>query len=321
MRTHTLPRAVAERFLVWGAASIIPLLPRRAVLLAARASGWLAFHLLRRYRDRALANLDLVFGDALRPERKREIAGDAFRSFSLVVLDLFWFSRRSARRLARWVAFDRSFLPYFETSPLIAVPAHFGNWEVLGLATALREHPSAVVAASTGSPAVDVVLARMRRATGQTVLPKNGAVRHLLRTLLDGGRIGVLIDQNVEPARGGVFVDFFGRPVPVSPIADVLARRVGAPVLPIFCRLRPDGSYLAYGGRVIEPDRADEGPNAITRECLAVLEAEIAGSPGSWNWMYKRWKFIPPGDDRERYPYYARVVDSAGGGAEGDSEE
>jgi Kdo2-lipid IVA lauroyltransferase/acyltransferase len=309
MRTHTLTRALLERILVWGASLLVPLLPRRSILLAARVSGWCAYHVLRRYRDRALANLDLVFGDTMQRERKKAIARNAFRSFSLVILDLFWFSRRSARRIDRWVVFDPSFLPYFERNPLIAVPAHFGNWEVLGLATALRGCPAAVVAASTGSPAVDEVLVRMRRLTGQIVLPKDGAVRHLLRVLGDGGRVGVLIDQNVTPGNGGVFVEFFGRPVPVSPVVDILARRAGAPVLPIFCRLRSDGTYLAYGGRTIEPDRSGEDPTAITRDYLAVLEAEITASPGHWNWMYKRWKYIGPGETRRRYPYYARPAD------------
>lgn len=304
-----MAREVSERILVRGAALLVPLLPRRMILLAARVLGWCAFRVLRRYRARALANLDLAYGDAIPPQRKEEIAKSAFQSFSLVVLDLFWFSRFSSRRIDRWVVFDPSFLPYFERNPLIAVPAHFGNWEVLGLATALRGYPAAVVAASTGSPAVDEVLVRMRRVTGQTVLPKDGAVRHLLRALGDGGRVGVLIDQNVTPGNGGVFVEFFGRPVPVSPVVDILARRVGAPVLPIFCKLRSDGTYLAYGGRTIEPDRSGEEPTAITRDYLAVLEAEITASPGNWNWMYKRWKYIGPGETRRRYPYYARPAD------------
>ena len=46
----------------------------------------------------------------------------------------------------------------------------------------------------------------------------------------------------------------------------------------------------------------------MTQKLADLMEAVIRERPGQWQWTYKRWKFIPPGVSRERYPYYAREV-------------
>jgi lauroyl/myristoyl acyltransferase len=108
-----------------------------------------------------------------------------------------------------------------------------------------------------------------------------------------------------------VFLEFFGRPVPVTSILEPLVEKSGAVVVPVYSRVRPDGHYIAYGGVPITPEALNgaDGDWPITRHCLADLEREITRHPGYWNWMYKRWKFIPAGGDPGRYPYYARFLE------------
>ncbi|MBN2432588.1 MAG: hypothetical protein JXQ27_14020 [Acidobacteria bacterium] len=304
-------RNVGETILVRVALGIIPLLPRWLVLRLARGLEAGALRFSRRYRDRSMANLALVFGDELTEEERRGIARDALYSFIMVVLDLFWFSRWTIRRIEKWVNFDVSFDPYFQNRPVIAVSGHFGNWEILGLGTAVRGCPPASVVAPMQNPALDRMLNRIRVLTGQQVIPQKGAVRGMIRVLRSGERVAILIDQNVIPRQGGVFLDFFQRPVPVTPVLEALVEKTGATVVPVYSRIMPDGRYLAYGGRPMTPASLAEwnGDWPVTRHCLADLEREILRFPGYWNWMYKRWKYIPAGEDPGRYPYYARFLE------------
>lgn len=298
-----------EVLLAAGAVRVVPLLQRRTVLRVARAGGWLGYRVAWRARRIARANVRLAFGDALGDAETERIVRGAFETFALVMLDLFWFARDPVERIGRHVAFDESFRHYFDARPVIAAAAHFGNWEVMGQAAALAGHPCVSVAASLDNPRLDVMLAGWRSRTGQAIAFRDGAVRHLLKALREGGRVALVLDQNVRPAEGGVFVPFFGLPVAVSPAAAMLSGRTGAPVVMTFCLPDGQGGYRAAAeplGRA-----ADMGEDALTAAIMAAIEKQIRRRPECWLWMYRRWKYIPPGGDAARYPFYAHPARGA----------
>jgi len=77
---------------------------------------------------------------------------------------------------------------------------------------------------------------------GNSLIPKGGSGKRIIRLLRENHAIGILSDQNVDK-REGVFVDFFGRPACTSVGTAVLALQSGAPVLPAFMPRMPDGRY------------------------------------------------------------------------------
>lgn len=294
-----------------GRLAVAPL-PRRAVLLLARVLGGLGYATLGRLKPVALANLDLALGPDVSADEKRRILRAACRNFALVALDLFWFSRRTRRRIDRWVRFGFDPASYFakERGPLICVTGHFGNWEVLGMAMSHAGYPLSSVATPLKNPAVDDMLIAMRETTGQTVIHRDGALKRLLSILRDGGRIALLLDQNVQLHEGGVFMDFFGLPATMSPAGGLLACHTGADVAIGFCLPEPDGRYVVR----VEPRMAPppvrrghthEATEALNRSILDVYERIIREHPAYWLWMYKRWKHIRPGDDPGRYLFYS----------------
>jgi lauroyl/myristoyl acyltransferase len=298
---------------------LIPCLPRRAVLGLARAAGWCAFVCAVHLRRVGYANLDLAFGESLSPARKRAILCGAFRSFALVVLDTLWLSRDTRRRVEALVRFDEGFRDLFVRRAQICVTCHMGNWEALGLAFGVRGFPLASVAAPLANPAVDAMFNRMREATGQVVIPVRGALRSLVRTLREVGKVALLLDQNTKPSEGGVFVDFFGLPVPVASTAAALALRTGAEVYVGACIPMPDGTYRAPAPRLIPPpvDGAERGDSerAMTAAIAKGIEDLVRAHPEHWLWMYKRWKHVPPGGDRARFPFYAKPPPAISSGA------
>lgn len=308
MKIRRAIRRVGESFLICAASLVLPLLPRLWIVGLARGCGNAAFRAAGKLRRIAAANLDVAFGATRTEAEKLTICRDAFQTFALVVLDLFWFSAFTKRRLGRYVKFDASFEHYFRAGAVIAVTGHLGNWEVMGQAAGVRGAPSVSVAAPLDNDFADHILNRRRRLTGQRIVERQGAVRGLVRALRAGGKVALLMDQNTVPAEGGCFVEFFNLPVPISRAAAALSLKLGAPLVPTFCVARPGGRYEAYALAPLGGPGCGESEERLTSRIAEALESEIRRHPGQWLWMYKRWRFIPADEESERYPFYARPL-------------
>jgi KDO2-lipid IV(A) lauroyltransferase len=211
------------------------------------------------------------------------------------------------------ITFDPTFGKLTGKTPRICVTAHLGNWEILGQAATLRGFPLVSVASPLANQRVDDLFVEMREATGQQVLPKHGVVKALLTTLRDGGNIGILLDQNTKPTDGGIFVDFFDLPVPVSAAGASLALRTNAEIVFGFCLPQPDGTYrvlipFQMTPHVREGEDMKAAIQRLTQEIVNVIESAIRKRPGAWLWMYKRWKYVGPGRRRDEYPFYAKEL-------------
>jgi Kdo2-lipid IVA lauroyltransferase/acyltransferase len=286
---------------------VIPWLPRRAVTRLARGLGTAAWRLAAGPRRLARANVEAACGDMPAGPATDAIVRGAFQSFALTLLDLFWFGVFSRRRLARYVHYDASCAPCWrEDGPWIFLTAHLGNWEVLGRAMAASGYATASVAAPLKNRVVDRWVNRLRRATGQRIETRRGALRALLRALRGKQSVALLIDQNVPPERGGTYVEFFGLPAPITQAPAALSRHTGAPLTFMICLHDGRGGYTVRM-EVLGPVAKDADDAAVTQRVANVLERLIRATPGQWLWMYKRWKRIPSGADPARFPFYART--------------
>lgn len=292
--------------------AVLPRLPRGLVRALARVTGWTAYVCSRRNRRLGLENLDLAFGATKTPAEKRRILRRSLQHFSLVMLDLLWFTRDSAARMERW----------FEPSPTmqavmaervaqVGVTGHFGNWELMGRYGALAGGGVMSVAMPIKNPAVDVLLQRMRGDTGQQLVARDGALKKLVRHLRGGGIVGLLLDQNTAPDEGGIFVDFFGKPVAVSPAAGLLAPLTKSRIVFGYALPRADGTYLGEFPYVLSADEITALDRAtaareITQRITTFYEEAIRARPDCWLWSYKRWRHIPAGMAPDGFPSYAQ---------------
>ncbi len=316
-------RRAGEVALVRLGMATVPFFPRRLLLGLARLAGTLGYALARKSRRIALANLDLAFRDSLAPAEKRRIARQSFATMARTALDMLWFTRHTRRRLARHLVFDPGFSRHVYTAPMIGVTAHFGSWELLGRGLIAKGYPHAAVAAPLINPGVERLFNRSRLASGMEIIPQAGALRGVLKALRQKKHVALVLDQNVKPEDGGVFVDFFGLPVPMSGAAAMFAERTGVPVVLFFCLARPDGGYYVYALPPLKseafagPDGSGrsapaetDGIRAMTQAVAALFEQEIRKHPGQWLWMYKRWKHVPPGRPPADYPFYAKPANA-----------
>lgn len=309
MKQRSKIKVFAESAPAFLAFLVIPWIPRRLLVLLSRGLGRLAFSISKRQRYVSLANLLTVFnknGELSEAEIKA-IAIESFQTMMLTALDLFWFSVRTEHRLRKYIKLDKSAELYASRKGGIAVAAHFGNWEILGQAGALYLDGLLSVAAELRNPFVNKMVSRSRQVTGQKVVYQDGAIRQLMKALKSDTVVALLIDQNVVPAEGGIYVDMFGLPVPVSRAIAALAAKSDVQVAFLYCIPDKHGHYTVFSNPL--PDHFSDTHEDITQAVVKLIEDVICENPGKWMWAYKRWKFIPEGHSDDGYPTYARPIE------------
>lgn len=287
--------------------AVVPRLPRRAVLVLAWIGGNLAFLLDRRGRQIGLANLDAAFGPARNTAEKKAVLRASFITMTRTFLDVIWFGTRSGERLNRYIELDSSMNPLLCRKNQICITAHFGNWEVVGQIMALRGFPFHSIAMPVKNPDIDRMLIARREVTGQQIIPREGALRKLLGVLRGGGKTAFLVDQNTKESEGGIWVNYFGLPVPVTPAPAALAAKTGSEIFIGFCAPLRGGRYRVYITETIQPPESagEETTRELTQRILSAIEQEVRKHPEHWLWTYKRWKKIYRSGNPERYPFYA----------------
>jgi KDO2-lipid IV(A) lauroyltransferase len=302
---HTLC-AAPEWLLVTLAWIVVPRLSRRRIVRLAARSGNAMARICGRPRRIVEANLDLVFGPAAARGERDALVRAIFAHAVLVLLDFFWFARDSRNRVLQHVAFDAGIERVIASDdPAIMVTGHVGAWELAAQVLCARGRRLTSVYAPLGGPQTRERMRAMRKANGQTVVPREGAAVALLRALHERQLIGLLLDQFTPVSSGGVFVDFLGRKAIISKIAGTLSVRRHVPVHILWCRHLGDGEYRA---ELLDTLPAGHGMDevAVTQWAAAALGAAVRGAPEQWLWTYRRWRHVPLDEDPKDYPFYAR---------------
>ena len=309
MTPFRLARYLAEIVGLLAGFLLIPLLPRSIVVAMARGIGRVAYRTAKRDREIASANIRIAFGDSMSDEAVEDLVKESMTCFALVLLDLFWFSFMSQHRVKKYVRLAPEYDWSFGERPFVYLTAHFGNWEVLGLATALKVGQLLSVAAPLENRVADKMLKGMRRGTGQTIISKYGAVRGLVRALKKKGKVALVVDQNTLPADGGCFVDLFGVPAPMSMAAASLMLHARCDAGFVISVPDQRGYYDAVLlEKFAAEDYKDLSPEELTGRIAGALEKAVQNYPGKWLWSYKRWKFVPDGENRDKFPFYSRSL-------------
>lgn len=184
---------------------------------------------------------------------------------------------------------------------VIAMTAHFGNWELLSTGISARGYPISVVHRARDNRVIDDIVETQRGVTGAELLPRGSAARGALRALRGGRILALPYDQNCHRDLG-VFVPFFGRMACARTAPVRLAMRTGAPVLPAFLHREGDDRHVARIYPMVELVPEGDDPAAAVvenaRRMTRVIEEEIRKAPEEWTWIHRRWRTQPPGEPR-----------------------
>jgi lauroyl/myristoyl acyltransferase len=174
---------------------------------------------------------------------------------------------------------------------LVMTSAHFGNIEIVLYAMLMRGVSITIPAERVEPPELYDYLTSLRTSQGLKLIPVDGPMLELFRTLRRGGVAGVAGDRNVSP--GGAVVEFFGAPARLPEGHVRLALRAGAPLILGFSRrLGPDAYEARFWPHFCLPDEGSEADRLAAGMSYIVsgLEEAIGRHPEQWVVTVPMWQ-------------------------------
>jgi len=170
---------------------------------------------------------------------------------------------------------------------IIAMTAHFSNWELLAHFLAKHGLPMLVIGREGNNTLIENnITTPFRKKYGNSSAFKDNAMLAMVKRLKRGGSVGILIDQK-SGHLNSVKVDFFGQKAETTTSIATLKEKLGSKVIPFFIARVGDGKY-----RIIIKDPVEESGDIeeMTKCYNEVMESVIREYPSQWFWMHNRWR-------------------------------
>jgi len=285
--------------LVW----LMTIIGQKNALTFGSVLGDLLYAIARRMRAKVRHNLGLAFGDSISQTDADAVARDVLRNFGRNWAELFFVGGPRRGDALESIAIEgREHLEQAlaRGRGVIAVSAHLGNYPLVGTRLAREGYHFVMVVRDLPTGYGSIIY---RKSRGLICLPSLATTperqffKEALRLLRDNGILGLIADENKR--RGGIFVDFFGRPASTAPGPAALALRTGASLVPMFIVRNPDQTTQRL---IIDQEIAwtrsnddEQDMRAITAQYTQAIERHIRQNLAQWMWTNWRWRTQPAG--------------------------
>jgi KDO2-lipid IV(A) lauroyltransferase len=257
--------------------------------------GRFCYHVLGRYRDKAVYNLRLIYGDTLDRARARAITREVFGNLGMNLAEFVYMPRLNKARMSKLIyrvdGFDYAKKAVELGKGLIVVTGHLGNWELLPAYFGMQGYPVNVIARDVRNPELQKVALRLRESHGVRCVSRERALRFCIGALKRNEVVGILADQHIDSLEG-VYVDFMGRPAYTIAGPVALARLYDTPI--IVARIIREGrrhriEFLPPLELVKTKDHEADILENTTRY-TQLLERFVREFPAQWVWFHDRWR-------------------------------
>jgi lauroyl/myristoyl acyltransferase len=279
--------------------SVVERLPRSwayALAILAARFAWLFSPLARPRLD---YNLRVACPELQTNERKlRRVSWLNFRNHAKAYADLMMLPRTNVEAMRSRLRVEG--MEYVEEARalgkgVLAVSCHMGSYEVASAIWSATLAPVSFFAEELEPRALFEWYRETRARLGISVLTLDvGGIRKVLQALRDEEMVITAIDRDITGT--GHVMPFFGRPAPIPLGPAAIARRLGAPLLPVCVTRLPDDSYLAEATPLVMVDGTDD-PKAdqirATEKVLRRIEMFIQANPEQWHVPHRLWEGSP----------------------------
>jgi len=303
---------LTENRLTYGLASLtlslmgatFRILPDAASYRLGRWIGLAGFRLSAGRRGIALNNLKHAMGAELSSDQLKMLARESFANLGVGLAEFFNLPSLDAEKLFELVEFageENLKSAVSEGKGVLILSAHLGNWDLLAASLAAKGYPFSLITKVSRSSALNRVWMGYREAAGIKIFISSGSMSGILRQLKSGGIVGFVLDQNAL-SEDGVFVPFFGKAACTLSSLAVLARRTGAPVIPVYTFRKGRRHRVVVEGPVVTPDIEDRDLDVLkrTEAYSSWTEKVIREHPEQWTWLHDRWRTRPVGESNDR---------------------
>lgn len=294
-KTLRVVRKPFEWFGIFLGFAVFTFLPRKGMLRVCDFVSSAMYRFDKKGRRFAEENLAVMYGRL--PRRSDLIVRRSYRNMARTVGYAFWTCIRGRIRAEQSGVMSHRGCEFLAANkPAVTVSGHIGCWEILSQLAYLQGHSMMSVAKDIGSRGMTSVLMRARRSIGQEIVHADGAFRPLMAGVKAGKSLGLLVDQLVMPKDGGIWVRFFGRPVPVSAAPAFFSAKGKAPIVIAWSRPLKDGRWRCEVVADYKPEDAKDIWR-MTQTCISHLERVIRRHPSCWVLNYRYFRMAIPGDD------------------------
>ncbi|MDH4228065.1 MAG: lysophospholipid acyltransferase family protein [Deltaproteobacteria bacterium] len=278
-----------------GAIAFFNALPHSLALSLGRLMAALVYALMPFRRRMVMENIKKAFGDKLSDAEVLSIVKSFYSKLGMSVAEVARLKSFGPEYFSSHVEFEgneHADAALKQGKGVVFLSAHFGNWELLSAALALKGYRMTAVARPIDNKHVNRYLETVRRAFGTSIIEKENALRKMIELLKSGGILGILLDQR-SSRREGVEVDFFGAMAYTNKGLAALVQRTGSPVVPVFMRrIGTDKHRVMFGKPVEVVSTGDREAYIIenTARFAKAIEKFIALYPDEWFWFHSRWE-------------------------------
>ena len=270
---------------------------RRRAERIAHFFGKILFNVDRKHRKIALDNLTYAFGHEKQFQEIEEIARQVFINLVKIVFEIAWSLHLKESQFTEHFKIDGYHNiknAYQKGRGVLALTAHFGNWELLTIIASMIKFPINIVVRPLDFKPLDHFIFNLRTRYGGKIIPKERSIHAIIKSLNRGEMVALLMDQNVDWYEG-VFVDFMGHRACTSKGLALFALKTEAPVVPVFMIREKSGLRAEFGPEIVTVKTGDRQKDieTNTQEYNRVIENFVRRYPGQWFWIHQRWKTKP----------------------------
>ena len=255
----------------------------------------LAWRFAGKYKKKMLDNLTATYHDSLADEEKECIARESLSTMLRGFIETFYCVSSYDKKFDPWIELEgRENLEQALAlgKGVIGVSAHLGTFTLIGAKLHASGFHLNWILGGQPHPRLAKLWREMGEKVGAGFITIDSLItfhKEILRCLRKGEMVSFICDENQK--RGGVIVEFLGRPMalPVGPAVYHLKTK--APILPLFIIRQKDRRHKV----IIAPPltvqlSGDEERDVftITSQIARVMESYITRYPGQWSWISKR---------------------------------
>jgi Kdo2-lipid IVA lauroyltransferase/acyltransferase len=242
---------------------------------------------MKKQRTRALSNLEMIFPEWEQKERER-VAREVFIHFGRVAGDFLRSMNRTNEEVLASMTIEgqeHADEAFAMKKGIIAVTAHFGNWERLAHWFSSTGGKITVIARDANDAGMQERVSRIRANAGIEVLSRGRSTRALIEKLNNGEILGLLPDQNSEEC----YIPFMGKMCGTVLGPAKLHEKTGCPIIPAYCARIGPAKYKL----IIEPlilAKEGETHQEVMIRVNQALEKTVRQYPEQWLWLHDRWR-------------------------------
>jgi len=269
------------------------IIPIQITLKLGRGIGALVFLISTPRKRIAYANLRAAFCKRKPPAEIRNMTRATYMRLTETIMEIFSLTKVNRKYVDKYIKIenrDHFYQAKNRNKGIIYLTAHFGNWELSGMVSALMGYPLYVLAREQKMKRLNALINNLRESKGLKVVTKGITTRYIAKALHDGKIVGMVADQDV--GKNGVITNFFGRPVSTADGPYRFAAKTDSVILPTFmARIKGPYHRLVIGKPITLKKNDDLKP--VIRLYNKTLESFATRYYDQWLWLHRRWKSSP----------------------------